>query len=982
MIAMLLKKLPRVIPIFFLFALLAFQVSAQTTPITGRVVDTDGKPLENVSVQIKGTNTGTATTANGTYRLNAPKPTGNVIVFSAVGFTDKELTQTGATVDVQMDKSNTALDAVVVVGYGTQRRKDVTGSVVSLDKQRLENMPNSNFAQALEGALPGVTINTNGGGAEGNSVSILVRGRKSVLASSNPIIILDGVPYNGSISDINPTDIASFDILKDASAAAIYGSRAANGVILITTKRGTSGKPVITYDGFAGIQEVSNLPPVLQGADFYNYKVTREGTGAVTLSEKANYDNGRFTDWLDLGTRKGMRQQHTVSVRGGSSNFKYYASLSYLDVKGVAVNDNFKRFSARINLEANFTSWLTYGTNTQLSYNDRSGLPVTFSGDYGVYTFNPLTSPYDSTGKLAIYPWPEDKFFANPLAPTLAASADNTYKALTTNYFLVKFPFVQGLSYRLNTSVDYQGRTINSYYGRNTRTGAQAGGSLSQSSSTVRNLTIENILNFDRSFGKHTIGLTGVYGYEYRNATSSTLSAEGFPSDVLTYYQANVALLKDPRSTFTREDLLSQMARLNYNYDSRYLFTATVRRDGYSGFGENDKFGIFPGAALAWNITNEKFFPKNNFVDNLKLRLSYGQVGNQGVSAYQTLARLSSRPYIDGATTAAGYVPTSLGNPDLGWEKSTQENIGLDFSFFHNRLSGTLDYYHTENSDLLLTRSISSVQGVTSVTQNIGKTSNKGLELALNANVMTKKDFSWTVNGNISFNRNKFVDIYGNGKSDTASRYFIGHPIDVDFGYVFNGVYQFKEDTLNTPQGAVHPGYAKILDVNGDGVINANDRTIIADNQPDYSWGLSNTFKYKNFSLYVFVHGVQGRESVNNLLTDNNVNAGVRYTTIVKNWWTPTNPTNEYYANVLNATKGFSVPIVENSSFVRVRDIMLSYTFGQGMLKKGGLASCKIYVEARNPFTFTKWSGLDPEFTSQTTIPLQKEYIVGVTISL
>lgn len=975
------KRLLSVILSCLLFCFFSINAAAQNTVITGRVTDPDGKPVENVSVQLKGTATGAATAADGTYRLTVPKATGNVLVFSSVGFTEKEITQTAGTVNVQMEKNSQSLDAVVVVGYGTQKRKDVTGSVVSLDKQRLESLPNTNFAQALEGALPGVSINTNGGGAEGNSVSILVRGRKSVLANTNPIIILDGVPYNGSISDINPTDIASFDILKDASAAAIYGSRAANGVILITTKRGTSGKPVITYDGFTGTQEVGNLPPVLQGEDFYNFKVTREGLGSITLSEKANYDAKRFTNWLDLGTRKGMRQQHTVSARGGSNNFKYYASLSYLNVKGVAVNDNFKRFSARINLEANFTGWLTYGTNTQLSYNDRSGIPVAFSGDYGVYTFNPLTTPYDSAGNLTIYPWAEDKYFANPLAPTLASSLDNTYKALTTNYFVVKLPFVPGLSYRLNTGIDYQGRTINTYYGRNTRTGAQAAGSLTQSNSIVRNLTLENILNYDRSFGKHTVGFTGVYGYEYRNTSTNSLSAEGFPSDVLTFYQANVALLKEPRTTFSREDLISQMGRINYNYDSRYLLTATVRRDGYSGFGENDKYGVFPGAALAWNISNESFFPKA-FVNNLKLRLSYGAVGNQGVTAYQTLARLSTRSYVDGATTAAGYVPTSLGNPDLGWEKSTQKNIGLDFSLLNNRIAGTLDYYHTENSDLLLTRSISSVQGVTSVTQNIGKTSNKGLEFAVNTVNIRKKDFTWSSSGNISFNRNKFVDIYGDGKSDTASKYFIGHPIDVDFGYVFNGVWQIKEDTLNTPQGAVKPGYAKIKDVNGDGVINAFDRTILSNNQPSFTWGLSNTFKYKNWNLYVFVHGVQGRTNVNSLLSDNNVNSGVRYTTVVKNWWTPNNPTNDFYANVLNATKGFAVPLVENSSFIRVKDILLSYSFSAAMLSRTKLSNFKVFVETRNPFTITKWSGLDPEFTSQTTIPMQKEYIVGVSVGL
>jgi TonB-linked SusC/RagA family outer membrane protein len=955
---------------------------SQSRRITGTITG-DGLPLSGATVTIKGTQRSVVSDVNGTFSMDVAGTNARTLVISYVGYQSTEISiGNQSVINATLVKGDAALTDVVVVGYGTQRRKDITGSVVSIDKQRLENLPNSNFAQALQGALPGVSVNTNGGGAEGNSVSIIIRGRKSVLASTSPLIILDGVPYNGSISDINVNDIATLDVLKDASSAAIYGSRAANGVIILTTKRGSNSKPVISYDGFTGIQEISNLPPVLQGVDFYNFKVTREGPAAVTVSEKAAYDAGRFTDWLDLATRRGTRSQHTLSSRGGSNNLKYYASLSYLDVEGVAKNDHYQRFSTRINLDANLTDWLTYGTNTQLSYNDRSGLPASFSGDYGAYTFNPLTTPFDSAGNPTIYPWPEDRFFGNPLAPTLARNLDNTYKVFTTNYLQVKFPFVTGLSYRLNTGFDYQGRTINTYYGRNTRTGSQSNGTLSQSNSIVRNLTLENILSYDRVFKKHTFGFTGVYSYEYRNTSSNTVSAEGFPSDVLTFYQANVALLAIPRTSFEKETLLGQMARLNYSYDSRYLLTLTARRDGYSGFGENHKYAFFPIAGIGWNISNERFLAKSRTINNLKLRVTYGSVGNQAITPYQTLARLSTRSYVEGTSTAAGYIPTSLGNPDLKWETSTQLNIGIDFSILKNRLSGTFDYYDTETKDLLLTRKISPVQGIPEVTQNIGKTKNKGYEIALNSTNIKTKNFTWTTNANFTINRNRWADVYGNGKNDTASGYFIGYPIGSDFGYLYNGVYQLTDDTTKTPQGLVRPGFAKIRDVNNDGVINAFDRTIIATGQPDFVWGMGNTFKFKNLSLYVFVHGVSGRRDPNSMMSDNNVNAGVRYTTIVKNWWTRTNPTNDFYANVVGATKGFSVPIVQNSSFVRVKDILLSYDFSPNLLRKARLSRLKVYIEARNPFTFTKWTGLDPEFTTQSTIPLQKEYVAGLNISL
>jgi len=954
----------------------------QKNTINGIVIDANtGETLPGVSILIKGSTKGTVTDKKGIFSLINSDP--NVIlVVSYMGYEKQEIAVNNTNqLTIKLVSSIQKLDEVVVVGYGTQKRKDVTGSVVSIDKQRLENMPNSNFVQALQAAVPGLSISTNSGGAEGNNVSILIRGQKSINGNISPLIILDGIPYNGSISDINPSDIASVDILKDASALAIYGAKSANGVILITTKKGSDMKPVIFYDGYFGSHKYANLPDILRGDDFYNFKATRE-PNSITFSEKALYNSKKYTNWLDLATRSGQSSQHTFGVRGGSSNFKYYASLSLLDVKGIAINDNFKRMSSRVNLEANITNWLMFGTSTQLSYIDRSGLSPTFSGDYGAYLFNPLTTPYDSLGKLTIYPWPEDTHFVNPLAPTLAKNSDNTYEIFTTNYLQVKFPFVTGLSYRFNIGIEYEGRNINSYYGRNTATGLLLGGSLDQSNTVTKNYTIENIINYDRTFKKHTISFTGLYSYEEDRATANSLTAENFPNDVLTFYQANVALLVMPSASLAKETTISQMARFNYNYDSRYLLTLTGRRDGYSGFGENDKFAFFPSVAVGWNITNEKFFSDNKTFNNLKLRFSYGSNGNTAVSPYQTLAKLSTYTYIDDTKTAPGYVPTSFANPLLHWETSTTGNIGLDFGLWKNRLQGTMDYYSTKTHDLLINRSVSSIQGITTITQNIGKTSNQGFDFSLSSINVQTKDFTWTSNVNFAINRNKIVDLYGDRKSDTLNQWFIGHPIDVRFGYVYSGVWQLTDDTLHTPQGVVHPGYSKVMDVNKDGVINGYDRTIIGNIQPDFTWGFGNTFKYKNFSLSVFAYGVQGRHEVNPLMTDNNVNSGVRYTTAVKNWWTPTNPTNDFYGNMVNATNGLGANIMQNSSFIRIKDISLTYDFKGRILEKSGLSKLRVYVETKNPFTFTKWTGLDPEFSSQQTIPLQKEFLVGVNISL
>lgn len=971
-----------VLPLFVL-CLGVIPYFAAGQQISGKVSDSESSaPLPGVNVVVKGTEKGTNTDIHGEFSIDAV--VGDILVFSSLGFKTLEaaVEHTGR-LSIYLEPDLQNLDQVVVVGYGTQQKSDVTGSITSLDPKRLEELPNTNFAQALQGAVPGLSVTLNNAGAEGNDNSIILRGRNSIKASNSPLIVLDGIPYNGSISDINPVDIASIDVLKDASAAAIYGSRGANGVLLITTKTGKAGKPMISYDGFYGIQEITNLPPTLSAEEFYNFKETRE-PGMMTISEQEIYDSGKATDWLDLATQQGARTQHTLSIRGGTEDLSYYVSATYLNVKGVAVNDNFDRLSTRVNMDLRITPWLSFATNTQLSLNDRSGLPAYFSGDFGAYMMNPLTSAYQEDGEtLTIWPWPEDVFFANPLSPTLAKNEDRTYKVFTNNYLQVRFPFLEGLAYRLNTGVEHTSRENNTYWGRDTKAGLETLGDMSLSNSTNNNYIIENILSFDRSFGKHTVGFTGLYSYQYDNVKSHSLSAEGFPNDVLTWYQANIALLIEPSSNYAKEILISQMARINYSFDSKYLLTLTGRRDGFSGFGANKKFAFFPSVAVGWNLSNEPFFEAaSKVVSNLKLRASYGSNGNQAVGAYQTLARLSERSYIDGTTTAPGYIPSKLGNPELGWETSVSFNAGLDFGLWNNRLQGTVDVYNSETTDLLLDRLISSVHGISEITQNIGRTSNKGVEIGLSSVNIQKNAFSWSTDANISFNRNKILELYGDGKDDILNRWFLGQPILVNYGLVFDGVWQEGDDFSKAPEGEdIQPGFAKVKDLNNDNKIDDQDRTLIGDREPDFIWGLGNTFQYKNFTLYVFMHGVQGVRRDNTLLSEGGVHAGVRRNTIAKNWWTPENPTNQYWANHIHANT-HGVGIFQDASFVRIKDISLSYNLPAEVLNTLRISSMRIYLNTRNPFTFTKWTGLDPELGSQTAIPLQKEFLLGINVTL
>ncbi|HXI01145.1 MAG TPA: TonB-dependent receptor [Sphingobacteriaceae bacterium] len=966
--------------LLFIGMLAQLAVFAQNRTISGKVTDQKNMPLPGVTVTVKGTSTRAGTGADGNYSIMAGN--NDVLQFSYIGFANKELSVTanGNTLNVALGEDMTTLNEVVVVGYGTQKRSDVTGAVASVDKKRLEEVPNTNFAQALQSSVPGLSIDQNAGGAEGNNNTIRIRGRNSISAATSPLIILDGVPYNGSISDINPPDIESIDVLKDASSAAIYGSRGANGVILITSKKGLRGKPTISYNGFYGIQNLSNLPGILSPEEFYNFKKIRE-PNSITLSEQAVFDSKNFPNYLGLTTRQGSKMQHTLGVSGGAENSRYYVSASYLDVQGVALNDAFKRLSTRVNLEMNIKDWLTYGTNSQLGYNTRDGLPATFSGSTGAYDFNPLTTPFNADGSQKIYPWPEDVFFGNPLSPTLASNEDRTSKIISNNYLDIKLPFIKGLSYRFNTGIEYTNRSANTYYGVDTRRGLQAKGDLAMRSSNNSNILVENIVNYNRTIAKkHSLSFTGLYSIQTDKITTDTLDATGFPNDVLTFYQAKVASSILPAAGYAKETLISQMARINYSFNSKYLLTLTGRRDGFSAFGANKKYAFFPSVAVGWNVSEEKFLTDNKIISSLKLRLSYGSNGNQAVGAYSTLAKLSTRSYVDGATSLPGYIPSSLANDDLGWETTTSLNAGIDFGLLEGRIQGSLDVYDKDTRDLLLRRAISSVHGVKTIFQNIGKTSNKGMELGLNTTNLKYHDFSWSSNLAFSFYRNKIDDLYGNGLDDIENKWFIGQPISVNYGKIYNGVWQLTDDLTTSPQPGVKPGFAKVVDQNSDGKIDALDNVVYGSRQPDFIYGLGNNFKYKNFSLYLFLQGVAGTERNNPLLSDA-VQSGVRNNTVRKNWWSPTNPTNDFYANALGVNI-HNVGMLEKDSYARLKDVSLSYDLPSKLLSHIQVGRLKVYANARNLLTFTKWTGTDPELDDQDAIPLQKEFVFGLNIGL
>lgn len=954
----------------------------QQSTVSGRVVDAStGEGLPGVSIVLKGTSVGVNTDVDGHYSISITAPDA-ILIYSFVGYISQEIPVGGRTrIDVNLAVDVTALDEVVVVGYGTQKKSDITGSVASMPKDRLENAPNQNLAQAIQGSIPGVMIQTSSSGATPNEV-IMIRGRNSILADNSPLIVVDGIPYSGNISDLNPNDIQSIEILKDASSAAIYGSRGSNGVILITTKEGVEGKVRISYDGYYSVQKFAFLPDYMDGSQFYDFKMTRF-PGAMTASERGIYESGTWTDWIKTGLQNGASNQHTLSVSGGSNNTKFFVSGNFLDIKGLSLNDNFQRLTSRINLDTKVMKWLSLGSRTQFSLDDKSGMGPDMSE---LFQTNPLTKAFESDGSQAIYIWDDDHYFGNPLQMMLYENVDKSYQIITNNYAIIDFPFIQGLTYRINTGITARFSDEATYMGRETKIGLEAKGIAETSRYRSNNTIIENILSYTRGFGKSSLFGTAVYSYEKNYSSTNSLDANGFPHDFLKWYSSAQATQIVPNYSFNESILQSQMLRFNYAYDSRYLATVTGRRDGFSGFGSDSKWGLFPSVALGWNVHNENFFPWKNVVNELKIRISYGLNGNQAVGAYRSISRLGEYNMVSNKQTQAGYIPSRLGQETLGWESSKTLNFGLDFGLLKNRLSGSINLFNTNTTDLLLNRSISAVHGITSITQNIGETMNRGFELAIQSRNIVS-DFGWTTSANFAFTHNEIVSLYGeldesgNEIDDVANAWFIGEPIRVNYDFVWEGTWQLEETEEATAWGT-KPGFVKLSDFNDDGTLGADDKRIQGQQDPKFIWGMSNSFTYKGFKLDVFVHGVHGVTKENSIMTDETW-ADVRRNTIVKNWWTQDNPTNEWVINALNAERmsGILGTIFEDASFVRLKDVSLSYTVPKVFLNRFSVENFRLFVTGRNLATFTKWRGLDPELDSQRQIPLQKEYVFGLNLS-
>ena len=987
--------------LLFCFVMAISPAYAQNTTVKGVVRDAMG-PTAGATVVQKGTNNGTITDLDGNFTINVPANA--VLVISFVGLDTQEIPVAGKKFIEVTLSGNEELEEVVVVGYGTQKKSDITGSVASVDKARLSKLPVTNVLQAVQGATAGVTI-SQGSSIPGDAPSALVRGRNSINAGTGPYIVVDGVPISksgGSLNDINPGDIESMEILKDASATAIYGTNGANGVILITTKHGKEGKPSISYNGYVGIEDFANKMDFCNGAQItqrykdyvaqnagetmYNDYVKNQGEAAAQAA-------GQETDWIyDMVSRTGIIQDHNVTINGGADKVKYFISGDYLTQKGVLKGFNYKRYSLRLNIDADVTDYLKIGTNTYIVSHNRDGGRVNF---LMAEAMSPYGQVYNEDGSYCIYPMASENLFFNPMRDVNQDHERRQWNINLNGYADLDFGHIwaplKGLHYKFNFGYSYVPKR-ESYYNGAEQNNLNGYGEIFNAE--TQNYTAENILSWARDFGKHHIDLTALYASSRRKYHDNTAAASKFINDELLWHNLGGGGTQVAKSKTELYTTVSQMGRINYSYDSRYLFTATVRRDGSSVFGDNIKYGTFPSVALGWNIANEAFMEgTNDWLNNLKLRLSYGKAGNEAINVYETLSKMTNAALaLDGASYTALYPNSRMGNSGLSWETTKSFNIGVDFGFLNNRINGNIDFYTSKTTDLLLQRNLPKISGYSNVYMNMGETANKGLEITINSKNISTKDFTWSTSLVWSWNKNEIKDLYGDGKDDLGNRWFIGHPISVIYDYEMEGIWQKDEiergDHLNHDPQA-QPGDVKLRDIDGDGKITPEgDKTIQGQTSPKWIGGLTNTFSYKNITLSIFIQTVQGLKRNNSLLAMASDEMGRRNSTLEVGYWSESNPTNEFRSLSKTSNRwGYGFP--RDASFTRVKDITLSYQFPAKITKALNINALTIYASGRNLFTFTDWIGWDPESDItqrgwggyENNYPMTKSMVFGLNVT-
>lgn len=986
--------------------------------ITGQVTDqSTSEPLPGVNILAKGTSTGTVTDIDGNYRLTVADEV-TTLVFSSIGYLTQEIALEGRSIiNVSLAEDVQSLEEVVVIGYGAQRKKDLTGAVASVNEEVIEERPATSVVQSLQGAVAGMNVGQVNTAGEEPSLSI--RGRTSISGSQYPLIVLDGAIFRGSLIDINPNDIKSIDVLKDASSTAVYGSQAANGVIIITTKTGKGRDGlVVNYSTYYSILEPTKkfLPESPSGiidrigaAYFLDSRTEASGylepnpdfdvTSTFRTSDIARaYADGIVTDWYGMTTNDNLNaQNHDLSVANRNSQGGYYLSAGYTQQDGYMVNEDYERINARINIDHDLTDWLEIGVQTFFTSSDYSGQEIPPNSRYLFMLYAPA---YEADGLTLLQnPRGVGTDLYNPLLLMQSDDLDKRINLFANVYADVKIPFIEGLSFKSRFNVNAIRNS--EYYYRHYENNFQGEGQKYEE--VGNNWVNDNILTYNRIFNnKHNINATIAYGREKRSYNSTRATASGFISDALGYnrLQAGSADLQSVETTAFQETSLYQLNRLFYGYDNRYLFTVTVRTDGFSGFGEDYKYGTFPSASAAWVLSEEGFMKDNvQFIDNLKLRGSYGANGNRTVGRYATLSRVEGGfDYINGDEVPV-YTQgnATLANPDLKWETTIGFNIGLDYSVFNSRVSGSIDYYNNNTEDLLYDVDIPGITRFETISDNLGELHNEGLDVSVSTRNVTQENFRWSTDIMFSYNRNELRELLGfdndgDGIEDDliSEGLFIGESLEAIYDYKTNGeIWQVDDEIPNTAD----IGSYKISDTDGNGVIDPDDRVIVGNTLPAFRWSMNNRFSYKNWSLSIFVNSVQGNDnyylgedalvgngfnSLNNFLWDN--------TTFPQglDFWLPENPDARYQRLGVGVPDGINAARYIDRSFVRLQNVTLSYSLGQNVLNKLlDIENIRLFVSGRNLLTWTKWPGWDPETGEGITIggrPVLRSYTFGIDV--
>jgi len=989
-------------PFLPLLAASAFCVSvaqAQTRNITGQVVSADkSEAIPGTTVLVKGTTNGVATDAEGRFKLQVPDKQDVTLVLSFLGYKAQEVTvkPDQTIVEVKLSPEAAELNDVVVIGYGTVRKRDLTGSVSSVKGEEVTKLPVTTVTEALQGKIPGADISRANGYA-GQGPSIRIRGNRSIAnpsSSNNVLYIVDGV-QGVNASDIDPNDVASIEVLKDASSTAIYGSRGANGVIIITTKRGANGKARLTLNSYAGITKVAGYGEFMSGPQYINFR--REAFRAVgtwnspaddskvfTPAQLDAINNQQYINWPDQLLNNGFQQNHQVGISGGSENTKLYFSAGYFDEKGLLNLDRYKRYTTRLNLDQIVNKWLKVGAQAQLAYinNDIRRDPLNLASQS-----IPLGSPYDADGNLVLFPL--GGTIVNPLADEQpGAYQRNTKSNRITAAGYVEITPLTGLSIRSTFGANFGTSEAGSFYGRNTIDGRGANSQASITNNQYRNLSWENVLTYKKDIGEQSFTATAVASYLSFNNTSSYAGGANQVLPSQSFYNLTSANQNPFQgSGFAENKLISFTGRINYSWKGKYLLTVTGRTDGSSKLAPGNKWAFFPSTGLGWRIIDENFMKNQKAVSELKLRGSYGISGNDVINAYATQNTLTPLQFSYNETSAApAYtISPTIGNQDLKWELTNTFDMGLDFGFLDNRITGSIDYYDARTRDLIFPYTLPLFTGVTTVNRNIGRTRNRGLEVALTTQNLRGHAFTWSSTVTFAANRETIVEI-PNGNvisSDYRNSLIEGQPSQIYYDYQKIGIWQLGEEIEAAKAGAI-PGDIKVADLSGpdgvpDGLITAADRTIIGSRVPKWTGGLSNDFRYKGFDLNVLVVARVG-QWISSDYYAKFVRSGSSNSAIV-DYWTPENPTNDYPRPNATRTLNYVTTLTERqASFAKIRNVTLGYTLPKALTGKIGIDNARFYVSGKNLYTLSSLKDFDPEGEGVIDRPLNRVFVVGVNV--